>query len=82
MAVRIRLTRLGAVNWRSFRVVATDARRQRDGRHLETLGWYDPKRPGRNFELKLDRMEYWLRQGAQLSETVKSLLRRAKREAS
>jgi len=81
MAVRIRLTRTGANNDPCFRVVATDARSPRDGRYLENLGWYDPKRPGMNFSLKLDRIEFWRNRGAQLSDTVRSLIRRARRQA-
>ena len=81
MAVKIRLTRTGAKNQASFRVVATDTRFPRDGRFLETLGWYDPKREGETFHLDLDRIEYWTGHGAQLSDTVRSLCRQARRSA-
>lgn len=62
-----------------FRIVATDIRRKQEGRYLEMLGWYDPKLKGTNYELKLDRIEYWKGQGAILSDTVRSLLRKLKR---
>lgn len=75
------MTRTGGGNDISFRVVATDCRSPRDGRFLENLGWYDPKRAGTNFDIKLDRIAYWQSQGAQASDTVKSLVRRAKRTA-
>ena len=81
MAVKIRLTRTGARNSASFRVVAADSRSPRDGRHIEILGWYDPKRDGVNFELKTDRIEYWRSQGACVSATVKNLLTRARKAA-
>ncbi len=79
MAVKVRLTRTGANNNNCFRVVAADARSPRDGRFIETLGWYDPKMEGINFNLKLERIEYWQSVGAEMSDTVNSLVRRAKR---
>jgi small subunit ribosomal protein S16 len=81
MAVKIRLTRTGGKNDVCYRVVATDSRSPRDGRFLEILGWYDPKREGVNFELKQDRIEYWHSQGARISDTVRSLLKRKKKAA-
>lgn len=81
MAVKVRMTRTGARNSASFRVVAADTRFPRDGRFLEVLGWYDPKQSGRNFELKLDRIEHWRGKGALLSDTVRTLVKRAKEVA-
>ena len=81
MAVKIRLTRTGARNSVSFRIVAADTRSPRDGRHIEFLGWYDPKREGVNYNLKRDRIDYWRGQGAQVSRTVDSLLKRADKDA-
>ena len=82
MAVKVRLTRTGATNDVCYRVVAADARFPRDGRFLEILGWYDPKKEGVNFVLKLDRIEYWKSKGALISDTVKSLLKRARKNGS
>ena len=79
MAVKLRLTRTGGKNDLSYRVVAVDSRAPRDGRNLENLGWYDPKKAGTNFDLKLDRIEYWRSKGALPSDTVRSLIRRARR---
>ncbi len=76
MSVKVRLTRTGANRDNCFRVVATDTRNPRDGRFIEILGWYDPKKQGVNFGLKLDRIEYWKQNGAELSETVRSLVKR------
>ena len=81
MAVKIRMRRMGSNRDISFRVVATDSRWPRDGKSLELLGWYDPKREGVNFNLKLDRIEYWKSKGAQISDTVKSLLKKARAAA-
>lgn len=76
MAVKIRLRRTGATNDACFRVVASDTKMPRDGRFIEQLGWYDPKQTGTNFELKMDRIEYWRSQGAQVSDTVNNLIKR------
>ena len=79
MAVKIRLRRTGCSNCVSYRVVATDGRSPRDGKFLEMLGWYDPKREGENYKIDLERVAFWQARGAQLSETVASLLRRNRR---
>ncbi len=77
--VKIRLRRTGCNKNVSFRVVATDERSPRDGKFLEILGWYDPKREGENYKLDLDRVAFWQSKGAQLSETVASMVRKAKK---
>ncbi len=79
MAVKIRLTRTGATNDACYRVVAADTRSPRDGRRLEILGWYDPGQTGVNFKLKLDRIDHWIGAGAQVSDTVASLIRKARK---
>ncbi|MEI7947240.1 MAG: 30S ribosomal protein S16 [bacterium] len=77
--VKIRLRRTGCNNNTTFRVVATDERSPRDGKFLEILGWYLPKQEGVNFKIDLDRVAYWLSKGARLSETVASIVRKAKK---
>ena len=77
--VKVRLTRVGANRDNCFRVVACDSRSPRDGRFIEVLGWYDPKQEGDNYGLKMDRIDYWKSNGAVLSDTVASLIRRANR---
>jgi len=79
MAVIIRCRRTGANNDPCFRIVATDERSPRDGKYLEALGWYDPKKRENNFLLKVDRIEAWLNKGAKISPTVKTLVNKAKR---
>ena len=79
MSVKIRLRRTGSRNAGSFRVVASEKSSPRDGRFIETLGWYDPKRVGRNFQIDLERVEHWVSNGAEVSETVKSLVKQARR---
>jgi small subunit ribosomal protein S16 len=76
MSVKIRLRRTGGNNDVSYRVVATDSRSPRDGRFIEVLGWYDPKKKGVNFQLKLDRIQHWTARGAIVSDTVASLIKK------
>ena len=78
MSVKIRCRKTGANNDPCFRIVATDSRSPRDGKYLEILGWYDPKKAKANFHLKLERIAAWKSKGAILSETVRSLVKKAK----
>jgi len=61
-----------------FKVVVTDKRSPRDGKFIEIVGTYDPKKPGLNSTLKLDRIEHWISKGAQPSDTVRSLIKKTK----
>ena len=81
MAVTIRLSRTGCNNKPSYRVMVTDSRSPRDGRFIEIVGSYDPKKKGENYTLDMERIDYWQGQGAQVSETVASLLKRARKAA-
>ena len=77
MAVRIRLTRVGATKRPSYRVVAIDSRRPRDGRALEILGFYDPLTDPATVNIDADRLKAWISKGASPSETVVKLMRQA-----
>lgn len=74
--VRIRLRRMGTSKLAFYRIVAADQRKAQDGRFLDNLGYYDPLR--RPQEIKVDEAKVfeWMKKGAQVSETVRSLLRR------
>jgi small subunit ribosomal protein S16 len=78
MAVSIRLRREGAKNRPYFKVVVADSRSPRDGKFIETVGTYDPKKPSHNSTLDIDRIEYWISKGAQPSDTVHSLIKKTK----
>ena len=78
MAVAIRLRREGALNRPYFKVVVADTRSPRDGKFIEIVGTYDPKKAGQNSTLKLDRIEHWIGKGAQPSDTVRSLIKKTK----
>ena len=77
MAVRIRLRRIGTTNVPSYRIVVTDGRSPRDGRFIEEIGTYEPRKADPNFTVKLDRAEHWIKNGAQPSDTVRSILKQA-----
>lgn len=77
MAVSIRLRREGTKNVPFFRIVVADARSPRDGKFIEQLGTYDPKKKGMNYTVKLDRANYWVSKGAIPSDTVRSILKKA-----
>ncbi|MFO7870065.1 MAG: 30S ribosomal protein S16 [Kiritimatiellia bacterium] len=79
MSVKIRLTRTGARNDVCYRVVAADSRSPRDGGVLDILGWYDPKRTGKNCDLKMERIEHWRSHGAIMSDTVRNLVKKARK---
>ncbi|MEF3695405.1 MAG: 30S ribosomal protein S16 [Candidatus Cloacimonadota bacterium] len=75
--VKLRLRRMGANNQPFYRIVAVDARVKRDGKYIECVGWYDPKPKDLKLNVETDRAIYWLSVGAQPTDTVRSLLRRA-----
>ncbi len=74
MAVKIRLTRMGSRNNPFYRVVAADSTAPRDGRFLEILGYYDPKKEPAEVVLKDELILAWLTKGARPTETVSQLL--------
>ena len=77
MAVRIRLTRVGAKKQPSYRVVVADGRSARDSRAIETLGHYNPRTEPIEFNVDADKAKAWLEKGAQPSETVVRLFKQA-----
>ena len=79
LVVKLRLKRFGRLNHPTYRVSVIDSQRRRDGRVIETLGYYLPKEKRVDEQLKLntERAEYWLSVGAQPSETVASLIKRS-----
>lgn len=77
MSTRIRLKRCGAKKQPYYRVVVVDQRKTRDGRTIEELGAYNPHTDPSTVNVKQDRCLHWLMNGAQPSDTVKSLFKRA-----
>jgi small subunit ribosomal protein S16 len=64
-----------------YRIVAADQRAPRDGRFIERLGYYDPMKEPVDIKVNLERVDYWLGEGAQPSETVSSLIKKARASA-
>lgn len=79
MALKIRLRQQGRHNRPFYRVVITDVRSPRDGKYLEALGWYNPFETEQDkiLNVRADRVQYWIGQGAEVSETVEALLNKA-----
>ena len=75
--LKIRLRRMGAKNRPFYRVVVSDSRQVPTGAAIEEIGYYDPLQDPPTVEIKKDRVEHWVSQGAGLSSTVQNLLRRA-----
>jgi len=77
VAVHIRLRRTGRTKKPAYRVVVADSRAARDGRFIEVIGHYNPLTTPATLEIKLDKAEEWIKKGAQPTNTVRVLLRRA-----
>ena len=77
MAVKIRLRRVGRKKSPMYRIVVADSKSPRDGKFIEIVGQYQPRTGDKAINLKGDRVNYWLDNGAQPTDTVRSLLRKA-----
>lgn len=72
--VKIRLRRMGAKKAPFYRIVVADSRSPRDGRFIEEVGYYDPMKNPAEVKIETEKVEKWLANGAQPTETVKALL--------
>lgn len=72
---------MGALNDPHYRIVVTDKRFPRDGRFLEEIGTYNPQSKEARFQVKLDRADHWISKGAVPSDTVRTLMKRFRRNA-
>ena len=77
MAVRIRLRRVGRKKSPSYRIVVADSKSPRDGKFIEIIGQYAPRQGDQALNFDIERANHWLNVGAQPSDTVRSLLRKA-----
>lgn len=80
--VKIRLTRLGAHKRPFYRVVVADSRARRDGPFIEIIGTYDPMKEPSAINIDLEKAKHWIKNGAQPTDTVKKLLKKAGLEAA
>ncbi len=77
MAVKIRLTRLGAKKTPFYRVIVADSRSPRDGRFIDDIGYYNPMTNPAEIKIDSEKANAWLAKGATPTETVKSLLKKS-----
>lgn len=82
MSVSIRLNRKGTKDRPYYKIVAVDSRKRRDGRYIEQVGTYDPQKEGVNYTIDLGLVDKWLGVGAKPSETVNSMIRKARTAAA
>jgi len=75
--VKLRLKRMGKIDTPFYRIVVLDSRKKRDGAYIESIGYYDPKTDPLTLKVDTDKAIGWLQNGAQPSDTVRSLLRKA-----
>ena len=76
MAVRIRLTRMGAKKKPFYRLVAANSEAPRDGKFLEILGSYDPMKDPAQITLHKEKVDYWLKKGARVSGSARAILKK------
>ena len=74
--VKIRLRRVGAKKAPFYRIVVADSRAPRDGRFIEELGTYNPAADGEKLKVNMDRVQYWIANGAQPTDTVRGLMKK------
>ncbi len=77
MATKIRMRRMGAKKAPFYRLVVADSRSPRDGRFIEEIGYYDPTKEPAELKLDEEKALKWLKEGAQTSETVRSIFNKA-----
>ena len=76
MAVRIRLTRMGAKKKPYYRLVAANSEAPRDGKFLEILGSYDPMKDPAQITVQKEKVDYWLKKGARVSGSARAILKK------
>lgn len=80
MATKIRLKRMGVKKKPFYRIVVADSRAPRDGRFIEEIGYYDPNKSPADIKIDLEKADAWVANGAQYSDTVRSLVKKVKKE--
>lgn len=77
--VSLRLSRQGSKDRPYYKIIAIDSRKRRDGRYIEQLGTYDPMKEGENYAIDIEKADKWLGVGAKPSETVASIIKKARK---
>jgi small subunit ribosomal protein S16 len=76
MALKIRMRQQGRANRQTYRLVVTDIRNPRDGKYLEMIGWYNPFSNTQDAVINVERINFWVGQGAQITPSAQSLIAR------
>lgn len=79
--VALRLNRQGTKDRPYYKIVAVDSRARRDGRYIDQMGTYNPMIEGVNYTIDLDKADKWIKEGAQPSDTVRSIIKKARKAA-
>ncbi len=79
--VSIRLNRQGSKNRPYYKIVVVDSHKRRDGAFIDQVGTYDPMVEGVNYKIELEKVDKWLKTGAKASETVASIIKKARASA-
>jgi small subunit ribosomal protein S16 len=77
----LRLNRQGTKDRPFYKIVAVDSRKRRDGRYIEQIGTYNPMEDGANYTLDVDKADAWISKGAQPSDTVRDIIKKARKAA-
>ena len=76
MALKIRMRQQGRTNCQTYRLVVTDIRNPRDGKYLEMIGWYNPMKSSNDSQVNVERIQYWVGLGAQITPSAQALIAR------
>lgn len=79
--VALRLNRQGTKDRPYYKIVAIDSRARRDGRYIEQIGTYNPMQEGTNYSIDLAKVDTWIGNGAQPSDTVRDIIKKARKDA-
>jgi len=74
--LKIKLSRTGKKGFATYKIIVNEAKSKRDGRYLELLGFYDPNTNPKTIKLNKKRLQFWLSQGAQPTDTVRRLIKK------
>ncbi len=77
----LRLNRQGTKDRPYYKIVAVDSRKRRDGRYIEQIGTYNPMEDGVNYDINVAKADEWISKGAQPSDTVRDIIKKARKEA-
>jgi len=77
----LRLNRQGTKDRPFYKIVAVDSRKRRDGRYIEQIGTYNPMEDGVNYDVDIEKADGWISKGAQPSDTVRDIIKKARKAA-